>query len=580
MTDYVKITDYAAKDALATGNPVKAVTGTALGADFDALATSSATKADKNMAVAFSLADGAVGAPGLAFVADTNTGLYRIGADHLALTTGGVKAVDVDSTGTVLTRAAVAPLTDNTSSIGTATNAWSQGYFGAAHLALFDSTYAILGSQARTAAEVAAGVTPTSYAFPADPNIDPRRYHVLGTIGTQADDLASVNSAILVLKAVGNGAQIIVPGSYSATMTMPALALANGQSGTIVDMRQSQTTPFGAITMTIEGKAAGGGYASELNVRGKQNPAFVLQTYSDGTALGYTIANHGASFVARTNAGGNNFQLLVDPYFLGYRGDFSLITYPSGTFSEACYIGADANNKNRWNFQTNRLNTAVINISSVTNTTPIVVNTSTPVNIQNGIYTGCTIAGVGAGVNGSWKAQVTGASQLTLLNSVASGAFGAVGTATVFTNMMRATLNVPTTQGGTEAIVSEGSNVIASTTAGVGFIFNDLTSTQIGGLSYNTGPVGMRGTSIVGISQSTSVANNLAGTATFAAATTKVVAFANNETNANYRVVITFTADAGAQAKAPWVTAKGTTGFTVNVASATSATFDWMIIRD
>lgn len=40
---YIKITDYAAKDALLSGNPNKIITGTALGADFDAIATYSNT---------------------------------------------------------------------------------------------------------------------------------------------------------------------------------------------------------------------------------------------------------------------------------------------------------------------------------------------------------------------------------------------------------------------------------------------------------------------------------------------------------------------------------------------------------
>lgn len=46
MTDYVKISDYAAKDALITGNPAKLVKGSEIGADFDAVATAVATKAD------------------------------------------------------------------------------------------------------------------------------------------------------------------------------------------------------------------------------------------------------------------------------------------------------------------------------------------------------------------------------------------------------------------------------------------------------------------------------------------------------------------------------------------------------
>lgn len=48
MSNYVKITDYAAKDALLTGNPAKLVKGTEIGADFDAVAVAIATKYDSS----------------------------------------------------------------------------------------------------------------------------------------------------------------------------------------------------------------------------------------------------------------------------------------------------------------------------------------------------------------------------------------------------------------------------------------------------------------------------------------------------------------------------------------------------
>ena len=43
------------------------------------------------------LADGSAAAPGLGFVEDADTGLYRIGADHLGLATGGTLALRVDA---------------------------------------------------------------------------------------------------------------------------------------------------------------------------------------------------------------------------------------------------------------------------------------------------------------------------------------------------------------------------------------------------------------------------------------------------------------------------------------------------
>lgn len=46
MADYTKATDFAVKDGLTTGNPLKVVVGTDLDNEFNALATAIATKAD------------------------------------------------------------------------------------------------------------------------------------------------------------------------------------------------------------------------------------------------------------------------------------------------------------------------------------------------------------------------------------------------------------------------------------------------------------------------------------------------------------------------------------------------------
>ena len=46
MSNYTKITDYAAKDGLVSGNPAKIVKGTEIGADLDAVAVAIATKYD------------------------------------------------------------------------------------------------------------------------------------------------------------------------------------------------------------------------------------------------------------------------------------------------------------------------------------------------------------------------------------------------------------------------------------------------------------------------------------------------------------------------------------------------------
>lgn len=48
-------------------------------------------------------ADGTVSAPGLSFSGDTNTGLYRIGADNIGITCNGAKVVDIGTSGAAIT---------------------------------------------------------------------------------------------------------------------------------------------------------------------------------------------------------------------------------------------------------------------------------------------------------------------------------------------------------------------------------------------------------------------------------------------------------------------------------------------
>jgi photosystem II stability/assembly factor-like uncharacterized protein len=46
MSNYTKATNFAAKDALISGNPAKVIKGTEVGAEFDAIAVAANSKAD------------------------------------------------------------------------------------------------------------------------------------------------------------------------------------------------------------------------------------------------------------------------------------------------------------------------------------------------------------------------------------------------------------------------------------------------------------------------------------------------------------------------------------------------------
>ena len=108
MSDYNKITDYAAKDALLSGDSVKRVKGSEIGADFDAVAVAVATKANSASPVftgVSGFAVGAVGAPSIYMTGYATTGWYNIGANNWGFAVSGAKVLDVSSTGLAVTGA-------------------------------------------------------------------------------------------------------------------------------------------------------------------------------------------------------------------------------------------------------------------------------------------------------------------------------------------------------------------------------------------------------------------------------------------------------------------------------------------
>ena len=115
MSDYTKITDYSAKDALSSGDSVKRVKGSEIGADFDAVAVAIATKANSasptftgtvNTATGLSVGGATAGAGGIAFpatavaVVDVNTlDDYEEGTFTPAISAGAGSITESSATG-------------------------------------------------------------------------------------------------------------------------------------------------------------------------------------------------------------------------------------------------------------------------------------------------------------------------------------------------------------------------------------------------------------------------------------------------------------------------------------------------
>ncbi len=231
-----------------------------------------------------------------------------------------------------------------------------------------------------------------------------------------------------------------------------------------------------------------------------------------------------------------------------------------------------------------------LTITAATNASPVSF-TSAAHGLTTGRYVGFLAlpGNFGTNLNSVCKqVTVTGANTFTVaVDSTAYGAYTSGGTATeaqpvphTFNQFATINESVDVTQPANESRIG-GVGKIRRASLSTGVILMEENYAASGKLEYG----GLNGVSIypktvLGISQSATRAENIAGTATFAAATTKVVTFAVNEADANWRAVVTFTSDPGATNTRYWISGKGVTGFTVNVPVATSASFDWMIIHD
>ena len=125
MTNYSKTTNFTAKDSLVSGDANKIVKGSEIDAEFDNIATASATKANiasPAFTGVVSFPDGTAGDPSITNTGDTNTGLFFSAADTLAFSAAGTAQFTMSD-------GAIAPVTDNDVDLGTSSLEFKDGYF-------------------------------------------------------------------------------------------------------------------------------------------------------------------------------------------------------------------------------------------------------------------------------------------------------------------------------------------------------------------------------------------------------------------------------------------------------------------
>lgn len=107
--------------------------------------------------------------------------------------------VDNISGGSLSPSGSIIPTITNLFNLGSPSFTWANAYFGATGLALIDAG-GNAGFYARTAAEIAASVTPTDYFYPPG---DVRRYGAVGN--GSADDTTAITNALLVASLTSPG---------------------------------------------------------------------------------------------------------------------------------------------------------------------------------------------------------------------------------------------------------------------------------------------------------------------------------------------------------------------------------------
>lgn len=223
MSNYNKITDYAAKDLLLTGDAAKAIKGTEVGAEFDAIATMSATKVDSG---------GALGTPSSGTLTNctelpVSTGIsglgtgvatalaVNIGSAGAAVTNGGALGTPSSGTLTNCTGLPLAGVTDST------TEALGVGSLEVGHASDTTITRVSAGTIAVEGVNVYTTATGAALAGSASQNFATNAL-------TASGGVQSISASALIGYGTGAGGTVTQTTSKSTAVTL------NRPNGTII----------------------------------------------------------------------------------------------------------------------------------------------------------------------------------------------------------------------------------------------------------------------------------------------------------------------------------------------------------